>query len=179
MKLIINFSEFDQVSLGNVNNKRILTLVKNNAASYVQVPTCLDYNISGDSIEIFCNSTLQKEISIFNIFEKTVSDVKNNALSLAKKKILLKGLGFRSTFDSTSSTITFKLGYSHLNTLNVPEYIKNVKVKKNTILLESTDKILLGDYMKKIHQLKESDIYKGKGFSYKYDTKKLKIIKKK
>jgi len=33
--------------------------------------------------------------------------------------------------------------------------------------------------MRKIHQLKESDIYKGKGFSYKYDTKKLKIIKKK
>lgn len=179
MKLIINFSEFDQVSLGNVNNKKILTLLKNNSASYVQVPTCLDYNISNNSLEIFCNSTLQKDISIFNIFEKTVNDIKNNVLSLAKKKILLKGLGFRSTFDSTSSTITFKLGYSHLNTLNVPEYIKNVKVKKNTILLESTDKILLGDYMKKIHQLKESDIYKGKGFSYKYDTKKLKIIKKK
>lgn len=179
MKLIINFSEFDQVSLGNVNNKKILTLLKNNSASYVQVPTCLDYNISNNSLEIFCNSTLQKDVSIFNIFQKTVNDIKNNVLSLAKKKILLKGLGFRSTFDSTSSTITFKLGYSHLNTLSVPEYIKNIKVKKNTILLESTDKILLGDYMEKIHQLKESDIYKGKGFSYKYDTKKLKIIKKK
>jgi len=179
MKLIINFSEFDQVSLGNVNNKRILTLIKNNSASYVQVPACLDYSISNNLIEIFCNSTLQKDTSIFNIFEKTLNAVKNGTLSITKKKILLKGLGFRSTFDSGLSTITFKLGYSHLNTLNVPEYIKNVKVKKNTILLESSDKILLGDYMKKIHQLKESDIYKGKGFSYKYDTKKLKIIKKK
>jgi ribosomal protein L6P/L9E len=179
MKLIINFSEFDQVSIGNVNSKRILTLIKNNSSAYVQVPSCLEYTILNNLIEIFCNSTLQKDISIFHIFEKTVNDVKNNQLSSAKKKILLKGLGFRSTFDSASSTITFKLGYSHLNTLNVPEYIKNVKVKKNTILLESTDKILLGDYMKKIHQLKESDIYKGKGFSYKYDTKKLKIIKKK
>lgn len=179
MKLIINFSEFDQVSLGNVNNKRILTLLKNNSASYVQVPVCLECNISDNSIDIVCGSLLQKDISIFNVFSKTISGIKSNALSFSKKKILLKGLGFRSTFDSTSSTITFKLGYSHLNTLNVPEYIKNVKVKKNTILLESTDKILLGDYMKKIHQLKESDIYKGKGFSYKYSTKKLKIIKKK
>lgn len=118
-----------------------------------------------------------KDISIFNIFEKTINDIKNGVLSSAKKKILLKGLGFRSTFES--NTLTFKLGYSHLNTLQVPEYIKNVKIKKNTILLESSDKILLGDYMRKIHQLKESDIYKGKGFSYKYDTKKLKIIKKK
>ncbi len=179
MKLIINFSEFDQISVGNVNNKRVLTLTKNNSASYVQVPAGLDYNILNNSIEIFSNSTLQKDISVFNIFKKTINDITNNNLSSAKKKILLKGLGFRSTFDSASSTITFKLGYSHLNTLSVPEYIKNVKVKKNTILLESTDKILLGDYMKKIHQLKESDIYKGKGFSYKYDTKKLKIIKKK
>ena len=179
MKLILNFSEFDQISIGNVNNKKVLMLTKNNSASYVQVPLCLDYNISDNSIEIFSNSTLQKDISIFNIFKKTINDLKNNQLSSAKKKILLKGLGFRSTFDSAVSTITFKLGYSHLNILDVPEYIKNVKVKKNTILLESTDKILLGDYMKKIHQLKESDIYKGKGFSYKYDTKKLKIIKKK
>jgi hypothetical protein len=179
MKLIINFSEFDQISIGNVNNKRVLTLTKNNSASYVQIPVSLDYNILSNSLEIFSNSTLQKDISLFNIFKKTVNDIKNNHLSSAKKKILLKGLGFRSTFDSALNTITFKLGYSHLNTLDVPEYIKNVKVKKNTILLESTDKILLGDYMKKIHQLKESDIYKGKGFSYKYDTKKLKIIKKK
>jgi ribosomal protein L6P/L9E len=179
MKLIINFSEFDQVSLGTINGKRVLTLSKNNSASYIQVPTCLDYTLFNNSIEIFCNSNLQKDISIFNIFNKTITDVKNGSLSLAKKKILLKGLGFRSTFDSPLSTLTFKLGYSHLNTLNVPDYITNVKIKKNTILLESTDKILLGDYMRKIHQLKESDIYKGKGFSYKYDTKKLKIIKKK
>ena len=179
MKLIINFSEFDQVSLGTINGKRVLTLSKNNSASYIQVPTCLDYTLFNNSIEIFCNSNLQKEVSIFNIFNKTITDVKNGSLNLAKKKILLKGLGFRCTFDSTLSALTFKLGYSHLNTLNVPDYITNVKIKKNTILLESTDKILLGDYMKKIHQLKESDIYKGKGFSYKYDTKKLKIIKKK
>ncbi len=177
MKLIINFSEFDQVSLGTVNGKRILTLSKNNSVSYVQVPTCLNYNLLNTSLEVFCDSTLQKDISIFNIFEKTINDIKNGVLSSAKKKILLKGLGFRSTFES--NTLTFKLGYSHLNTLQVPEYIKNVKIKKNTILLESSDKILLGDYMRKIHQLKESDIYKGKGFSYKYDTKKLKIIKKK
>ena len=105
MKLTINFSEFDQISVGNVNNKRVLTLVKNNSASYVQVPTCLDYTISNNLIEIFCNSNLQKDASIFNIFSKTVNDIKNNSLNLAKKKILLKGLGFRSTFDSSSSTL--------------------------------------------------------------------------
>jgi len=59
MKLIINFSEFDQISIGNVNHKKVLMLTKNNSASYIQVPVCLDYNIFDNSIEIFPNSTLQ------------------------------------------------------------------------------------------------------------------------
>ena len=66
-----------------------------------------------------------------------------------------------------------------MSNLNVPDFIKNIKIKKNTILLESSDKILLGDYIKKIHELKKSDIYKGKGFSFQYENKKLKTIKKK
>lgn len=69
MKLIINFSEFDQVSLGTVNGKRILTLSKNNSVSYVQVPTCLNYNFLNTSLEVFCDSTLQRT-SLFLIFLK-------------------------------------------------------------------------------------------------------------
>jgi len=67
MKLIINFSEFAQVSIGNVNNKRILTLTKDNSSAYVQVPNCLEYTILNNLIEIFCNSTCKK-ISLFLIF---------------------------------------------------------------------------------------------------------------
>ncbi len=179
MKLLINFSDFDQIALGSVNNKTILTLGKQDSLTYIQIPSCLTYFVGPTVLEISVDSSSQQNFSIFNLFKKTVAEIKTNASILLKKKILLKGLGFRSTVDTTANTITFKLGYSHLNTLEVPEYIKNVKIKKNTILLEGSDKVLLGDYMSKIHQLKESDIYKGKGFSYKYTTKKLKIIKKK
>ena len=176
MKTIINFSEFDQVKLGNINNKTVVILNKQGSSFYLPIPTGLNYSLLDNSIEV--SSEIDKNVSLFTTFNNLYSQIKSSN-SLSKKKIMLKGLGFRSTFDDSTKTLSFKLGYSHLNSLNVPDFIKNVKIKKNTILLESTDKILLGDYIKKIHQLKESDIYKGKGFSYQYENKKLKTIKKK
>ncbi len=176
MKTIIKFSEFDQVKLGVLNSKTVVVLNKLGSSYYLPIPTSLNYNILSDSIEFSLDS--DKNSSMFIAFKNTLEQIKSN-ISLSKKKILLKGLGFRATFDNASKNLSFKLGYSHMNNINVPDYIKNIKIKKNTILFESTDKILLGDYIKKIHKLKESDAYKGKGFSYQYENKKLKIIKKK
>lgn len=179
MKLTINFSDFDQVKLGNISNKTILTLVKNDSSSYLIIPSCLTYLPLCNSLDIFSTSLLENDKAIFMTFKNSFINVKSTINSLSKKKLILKGLGFRSIFNETTKKISFKLGYSHSNILDVPEYITNVKIKKNMLLLESTDKVLLGNYIKKIHHLRESDAYKGKGFSYQYDNKKLKVIKKK
>jgi len=176
MKTIINFSEVDQVKLGNINNKVVIILIKQGSSFYLPIPTGLSYNLSDNSIEVSLDSN--KNLSLFTTFNNLYNQIKSNT-SLSKKKIILKGLGFRSTFEDSTKILSFKLGYSHLSSLTVPDFIKNIKIKKNTVLLESSDKILLGDYIKKIHQLKKSDIYKGKGFSYQYENKKLKTIKKK
>lgn len=179
MKIIINFSEFDKVQLGSVNKKTLLTFNKQNNSYYLVIPNCLQYSITNTAVEVSCESDVENVVAIFNVFKNTFNTIKESCQNFSKQKILLKGLGFRSTFDDTLKTLSFKLGYSHLNTLEVPTYIKNVKIKKNMILLESSDKVLLGDYMRKLYLLRKSDAYKGKGFSHQYDTKKLKVIKKK
>jgi ribosomal protein L6P/L9E len=179
MKLIVKFAEFDNIQLGTLNNQIVLTLTKQTSSIYLSIPTCLKYSIYSDIIEISCNSKQIADISIFNTFKNTFNTFNISMQSLLKKKILLKGLGFRSIFDTSTKIISFKLGYSHLTNLSVPDYIKQIKIKKNIILFESSDKILLGNFVKKIHKLRESDSYKGKGFSYPYNTTKLKAIKKK
>jgi hypothetical protein len=176
MKTTINLSEFEQVKLGNINNKNILVLNKQGRLYYLSIPTKLKYVVFDTFIEV--SPILEKDISLFQVFDNTFNQLKSTNIS-SKKKILLKGLGFRSSFQDSTKMLTFKLGYSHMSNLDVPAYIENIKIKKNAILLESSDKILLGDYIKKIHQLKKSDVYKGKGFSYQYENKKLKVIKKK
>lgn len=179
MKLTINFSDFDKVQLGLTNQKTLVAFTKNGNSSYLVIPSCLTYSVLDTSIEVTCDSKLDSIISIFNIFQTTFLSIKAGSHKISKQKIILKGLGFKSTFDDSTKTLSFKLGYSHQNVLPVPEYIKNIKLKKNLILLEATDKVLLGDYIRNIYQLRKSDAYKGKGFSYQYDTKKLKVIKKK
>lgn len=179
MKILINFSDFDLVEIGTVNSKRVLNLKKHNASRYFLIPACCNYIVSKDSISFTCTLTDSRSLSIFSTFNNSLEAFLNSNQSFSKKKLLLKGLGFRFTFDEVNKNASFKLGYSHLTTLEVPSYIKQIKMKKNTILVESSDKILLGDYIEKIYKLRKADSYKGKGFSYQYDNKKLKVIKKK
>lgn len=179
MKLLVNFNEFDSIQLGNLNNQLILTLAKKSLCTYLSIPLCLNYSISANLLEISCNSKKNYDLSVFNTFKNTLNNFRFNLKPLVKKKLLLKGLGFKSNFDVSTRIMSFKLGYSHITNLFVPNYIKQIKVNKNTLVFESSDKILLGNFIKKIHKLKESDSYKGKGFSYPYNNTKLKIIKKK
>lgn len=127
MKTIINFSEFDKIQLGNLNNKTVLVLNKQGSSHYLAIPTGLQYNLSSQSIEVFPAS--DNELSLYQSFDNLFKQLKSTIV-LSKKKILLKGLGFRSTFEDSTRTLTFKLGYSHMNKLDVPNYIKNIKIKK-------------------------------------------------
>lgn len=179
MNILINFSDFDLVEVGTVTNKKILNLKKKNLSMYFFIPACFTYSIVKEGISLTCIHADSASISIFNAFQNILETFLRNNKTISKKKLLLKGLGFRFSFDELNKQISFKLGYSHVVHLPVYNYIKQVKMKKNTILLESSDKILLGDDIEKIYQLRKSDSYKGKGFSYPYENQKLKIIKKK
>lgn len=111
-----------------------------------------------------------------------VSEISQNLLgfsrTLFKKKLRYKGLGFKINVE-TEKLLTFKIGLSHIISLEIPVYISKVTVKKKDIVFESNDKILLGDFVEKIYRLKYPDAYKGKGFLIPGKIKKLKEIKKK
>ncbi len=177
MKTTINFLDFKHVKLGYINKKKVLILTKAARTYYLPVPKCLTFKLNLDSCEISCESDTY--FSVYNIFKSIYTNIQNDLLFSTKQKLLLKGLGFRGNVNTDENTLLFKLGYSHTSSLKIPSFVKNIKIKKSTVLLEGTDKILLGDYIQKIFRLKKSDAYKGKGFSYKYNTRKLKIIKKK
>ena len=80
-----------------------------------------------------------------------------------KKKLILKGLGFRCNVNEKLKSVEFKLGFSHLLNLSIPENVK-MTVRKSYINIESTNNILLGNFINKIISLKRPDSYKGKGF---------------
>ena len=66
-----------------------------------------------------------------------------------KKKIFLKGLGFRTNILDDLGIVEFKLGFSHLIRMKIPQDIK-MKTRKSFIHIEGKDNVSLGNFVNKI-----------------------------
>lgn len=85
-----------------------------------------------------------------------------------KKEMELVGVGYRAT--STGQVLELALGYSHAIYIKLPKEIKvEAKSERNKnplIILESSDKQLLGQVCAKIRSLRKPEPYKGKGIKF-------------
>jgi large subunit ribosomal protein L6 len=85
-----------------------------------------------------------------------------------KKQLELVGVGYRVT--NTGNVLEFSLGYTHGIYLQVPPEIKvETKMERNKnpmIILESTDKQLIGQVCAKIRSFRKVEPYKGKGVRF-------------
>jgi ribosomal protein L6P/L9E len=95
-----------------------------------------------------------------------------------RKQLLLKGLGFKGNISEGGLFLELKLGFSHL--VKVAINLSELKMSMNTTLLvvEGFEAYKVGNFLKKIRNLKAPDAYKGKGFWYKNEVKIFKDIKK-
>lgn len=85
-----------------------------------------------------------------------------------KKEMELVGVGYRAT--ATGQVLELSLGYSHAIFIKFPAEIKvEAKSERNKnplIILESSDKQLLGQVCAKIRSLRKPEPYKGKGIKF-------------
>lgn len=85
-----------------------------------------------------------------------------------KKEMELVGVGYRAT--ATGQVLELSLGYSHAIYIKLPQEIKvEAKTERNKnplIILESSDKQLLGQVCAKIRSLRKPEPYKGKGIKF-------------
>lgn len=175
MALTINYSNYKNLVIGQLNGKVYFSISENNVTKFIFLPSFVNYTFGTNSITL--SPLCQEAVKPLDEFLKALNSVKEEVTF--KKKLRLKGLGFKISVDMIKRELLLKLGYSHLVNVEIPHYITNIKVKKSIILLESFDKIALGDFLKKVYDLRKADCYKGKGFSGQYEKRKLKVIKKK
>ncbi len=85
-----------------------------------------------------------------------------------KKEMELVGVGYRAT--STGQVLELALGFSHAIYIKLPKEVKvEAKTERNKnplIILESSDKQLLGQVCAKIRSLRKPEPYKGKGIKF-------------
>ena len=161
-----------------IGETKFLIIKNEKNSKYVLLPKFVEVCKDKEFLTLKVNSEDKVLLSKFKLFNNWLNFYLKNSETVYKKRLTLKGLGYRITVIENRTKIEFKLGFSHLIRIPIPENIR-VKTKKTLLKLESTNKILLGNYADKIVSLKLPDSYKGKGFWFKYQTKTLKIIKKK
>ena len=85
-----------------------------------------------------------------------------------KKEMELVGVGYRA--QATGQVLELALGYSHAIFIKLPKEVKvEAKSERNKnplIILESSDKQLLGQVCAKIRPLRKPEPYKGKGIKF-------------
>ena len=85
-----------------------------------------------------------------------------------RKEMELVGGGYRAT--ATGQVLELSLGYSHAIYIKLPPEIKvEAKSERNKnplIILESSDKQLLGQVCAKIRSMRKPEPYKGKGIKF-------------
>ncbi len=175
----LKMSLFSQIVFFNVKNQKFIKLkVISGKELFLRLPFYVVIKKSKDflSISLFENSMLYQKL--FTNFCSSIENFLNFESKIYRKTLILKGAGYSSNLSECGSKIIFNLGFSHLITVDFANKDIKLSSKKNSIVIEGTDKVLVGDFANQIRNLKLPDSYKGKGFWYKNEVRVLKEIKK-
>ena len=160
------------VKFSYINHKKIIVFHLKKKNYYLEVDK--KYNATKLSKVELGLSTRYLRRGVFSSFVRIA-----RSFTFLKRKILfLRGLGMKVFLKRSFRTLFFKLGFSH--PYNV--FIKNeifLRLKKNFISLQSFNREVLGNFARKLKNLRTPDSYKGKGIWYKNEKIKLKPVKKK
>ncbi|MEO6932686.1 MAG: 50S ribosomal protein L6 [Chitinophagaceae bacterium] len=106
--------------------------------------------------------------ALHGLYRSLVANMVKGVTDGFKKDLELVGVGFKAT--NQGNVLDLSLGFSHNIIFDVPKELKvatlTEKGQNPKILMESTDKQLLGQVAAKIRGLRKPEPYKGKGVRY-------------
>lgn len=94
-----------------------------------------------------------------------VSNLVHGAKDTFKKELEIRGVGYRAALQG--NTLKLNLGMSHDVDFEVPEGVTVTVPKPTEVVVEGTDKQLVGQVAANIREWRLPEPYKGKGIRYK------------
>jgi len=147
-----------------------------NEIYFFSIPHFIHLEVKDFFIYLLANEVNKKQFKNFlenlTIFLKKINRI-------CRKKLVLKGLGFKMSLSTCRNTLELKIGFSHLVKLPVDQTRIKLNINKNCITIEGNSLSFVGNFAAKLKKCKMPDIYKGKGFLYRNEKFLLKEIKKK
>jgi large subunit ribosomal protein L6 len=129
-------------------------------------------NVGADVINIERPTDQIRHRALHGLYRALVANMMQGVTTGFKRELELVGVGYRATI--TGQLVDLSLGFSHNIIVELPKEIKGTAVAEKgqnpRIILESSDKQLLGQVAAKIRGLRKPEPYKGKGVRFSEET---------
>jgi len=133
-----------------------------------QVDSDLEISIGELIVEIKRPTDQKRHKAAHGLYRSLLSNMVQGVTEGYKLELQLVGVGYRATF--SNNILELSLGYSHPIFFQMPVEVKasanQEKGKDPIIVLESSDKQLVGQVAAKIRSLRKVEPYKGKGIRF-------------
>jgi len=174
----IKLPSYVEISVATLQKRRFLIFMSEKHSKYMLISKNLEFYKKDNVLFFKLSSEHQNSYLELNQTHLLALKCLNSFEKPFKKRLILKGLGFRLGVSEDLNFLELKLGYSHTLKIRIPKNYITVKIDKNYLNIEGFDKTKVGNFSNQIRNLKYPDSYKGKGFWYKDEIRVLKEIKK-
>ena len=125
--------------------------------------------VEGNECKVSRTNDEKQNRAFHGLYRSLINNMVTGVSEGYKKTLELVGVGYRAS--NQGQVLELSLGFTHTIYLVLPEEIKiETKSERNqnpVIMLESTDKQLLGQVCAKIRSFRMPEPYKGKGVKFK------------
>lgn len=135
---------------------------------YQQIDKDLEIVIEDGELQIKRPTEQKRHRAMHGLYRSLVANMVQGVSEGFTRSLELVGVGYRCA--NTGQLLELALGYSHPIYFYVPDEVKlTTKMEKGsnpTVILESSDKQLIGQIAAKIRAFRKPEPYKGKGVRY-------------
>lgn len=137
-----------------------------------------DVNISlenGQAIVSVLEPENKKQRALWGLYQRLLSNMVVGVTEGFERKLEMVGIGYKGQVQGNK--LVLNVAFSHPVDFPLPSGV-TAAFDKNTIILNSIDKQLLGETAAQIRRIRKPEPYKGKGIRYADETVRRKAAKK-
>ena len=152
----------------NVSNDNIVTVKGPKGELKQTIDRDITVVVKDNHIELSRPTDQIRHRALHGLYRSLMSNMVKGVAEGYKKQLELIGVGFKAS--NQGNLLDLALGYSHNIVFEVPKELKvataQEKGENPKIVLEGSDKQLIGQVAAKIRGLRKPEPYKGKGVRY-------------
>ena len=152
----------------NMSDSNTITVKGPKGELSQQIDPCIKVNVEEGAIKLERSKDDKHDRSMHGLYRALISNMVKGVTEGFTTIQEVVGVGYKAT--ATGQLLELALGHSHIIVLELPKEIKVTTVtergKNPTIILNSSDKQLLGQVASKIRSFRKPEPYKGKGIKF-------------